>query len=110
MKEMSLVEHLEELRTTVIRVAVIVIVAFVLAYGLGEYISEILLTPLRAGLGSQSGGQIVYLGFWIRLFLSFSWPFGALFCFPRHCGSMNYGASLNLVSMITKPKWFDHLS
>ena len=62
MKEMSLVEHLEELRTTVIRVAVIVLVAFVLAYGLGEYISEILLTPLRAGLGSQSGGQIVYLG------------------------------------------------
>jgi sec-independent protein translocase protein TatC len=62
MKEMSLVEHLEELRTTVIRVGVIVIATFIIAYGLGEYISEILLTPLRSGLGSQDGGQIVYLG------------------------------------------------
>lgn len=62
MKEMSLVEHLEELRTTVIRVAVIVLVTFVAAYGLGEHISEILLTPLRGVLGEKSQGSIVYLG------------------------------------------------
>tara|TARA_B100000925_G_scaffold266148_1_gene225742 strand:- start:3266 stop:4006 length:741 start_codon:yes stop_codon:yes gene_type:complete len=62
MKEMSLVEHLEELRTTVIRVAVIVIVTFIAAYGLGEHISEILLTPLRGVLGEKSEGSIVYLG------------------------------------------------
>ena len=62
MKEMSLVEHLEELRTTLIRVMVIVLISFVLSYSFGEYISEILLRPLRSVLTDSGSGQIVYLG------------------------------------------------
>lgn len=62
MKEMSLVEHLEELRTTLIRVMVIVLVSFVLSYSFGEYISEVLLRPLRSVLTDSGSGQIVYLG------------------------------------------------
>ena len=59
---MSLIEHLEELRTTIIRVGVIVLCTFILAYGLGEYISELLLSPLREALGGKNYGKIVYLG------------------------------------------------
>ncbi len=62
MKEMSLMEHLEELRTTLIRVMVIVLVTFVLSYSFGEYISEFLLKPLRSVLQNSGSGQIVYLG------------------------------------------------
>ena len=62
MKEMSLMEHLEELRSTLIRVLVIVLVTFVLAYSFGEYISEFLLKPLREVLQGSEKGQIVYLG------------------------------------------------
>ena len=62
MKEMPLIDHLEELRTTIIRVAVIILVTFALAYGFGEYIAEVLLLPLRDALGGRAQGQIVYLG------------------------------------------------
>ncbi len=59
---MTLVEHLEELRSTIIRVGLILFVSFFVAYGLGEYIAEFLLTPLRGALGAKASGQIVYLG------------------------------------------------
>ncbi len=63
MKEMSLTEHLEELRTCLIRVIVILFVSFFACYGLGEHISEFLLKPLRDSLQSLGPGQgIVYLG------------------------------------------------
>ena len=62
MKEMSLIEHLEELRATLIRVAIIIIFAFFLSYGFGEYISELLLSPLRQVLGGNNSDKIVYLG------------------------------------------------
>ena len=62
LKEMSMVEHLEELRTTLIRVLVIVLVSFVACYGFGEHISEVLLQPLRNVLTNSGQGQIVYLG------------------------------------------------
>lgn len=59
---MSLVEHLEELRTTLIRVMAIVLVSFIVCYGFGEHISEVLLRPLRSVLSVSGQGQIVYLG------------------------------------------------
>ncbi len=64
---MTLTEHLEELRSTLIKVIIILIVAFFFCYGYGEYISEFLLRPLRGVLGSdqelgQKMGKIVYLG------------------------------------------------
>lgn len=60
---MSLVEHLEELRTTVVRIVVVLAVGFFITYSYGEQISEFLLQPLRTALGNEkTGGSIVYLG------------------------------------------------
>ena len=61
-RKFSKTNNLEELRTTLIRVLVIILVTFVLAYGFGEYISEFLLSPLRSVLSDSGKGQIVYLG------------------------------------------------
>jgi sec-independent protein translocase protein TatC len=60
MKEMSFTEHLEELRTRMIHVVIILGVAFIVCYGLGDVISDALLAPLRAALGKT--GKVVYLG------------------------------------------------
>jgi len=62
LKEMSLTDHLEELRKTLIRILAILAVAFVFCYGFGDVISEFLLSPLRAVLKDSSSGEIVYLG------------------------------------------------
>lgn len=63
MSEMSVIEHLEELRTTLIRCLIILFLGFFIAYAVGDQISEFLLVPLRSVLGAQeSEGKIVYLG------------------------------------------------
>ncbi len=62
MKEMSLTEHLEELRKTVLRVGLIILISFGVAYSFGDVISEYLLVPLRTVLEHEKNGQIVYLG------------------------------------------------
>ena len=62
MKEMTLTEHLEELRKTIIGVVITLGVSFLICYGQGEYIAEFLLRPLRASLSDSGTGQIVYLG------------------------------------------------
>ena len=62
MKEMTLTEHLEELRKTIISVVIILALAFFVCYGQGEYIAEFLLKPLRETLQDANSGQIVYLG------------------------------------------------
>lgn len=62
MKEMSLVDHLEELRKTMINVAIILSVSFFVCYGQGDLISEFLLKPLRKVLQDSHTGEIVYLG------------------------------------------------
>ena len=59
---MTLTEHLEELRTMLIRVFGIIIVSFGVAYAFGNKISDVLLQPLRDVLISTSQGKIVYLG------------------------------------------------
>ena len=59
---MSLTEHLEELRKTVISVSIILFVAFFGCYGFGEHISEFLLNPLRSSLSVENMGEIVYIG------------------------------------------------
>lgn len=58
---MSLTEHLEELRRTVIRVVFILALSFALSYSFGDMLSEILLSPLRSAL-DIGGGKVVYLG------------------------------------------------
>jgi len=62
---MGLTDHLEELRKTMIRVVVILIIAFAVCYALSDQIAEILLAPLREALKHDDGamkGQIVFLG------------------------------------------------
>lgn len=58
---MSLTEHLEELRRTVVRVIIILGLSFALSYSFGDILSEILLSPLRSAL-DIGGGKVVYLG------------------------------------------------
>jgi sec-independent protein translocase protein TatC len=60
MKEMSLTEHLTELRYRLIRIAIILIIAFGVCYSQGEIIQDILLAPLRSSLGTD--GKVVFLG------------------------------------------------
>lgn len=62
MKEMSFVEHLEELRSCLIKVLVILAVSFFACYALANPISEFLLRPLRLALSGGGAGEIIYLG------------------------------------------------
>lgn len=62
MKEMSVTEHLQDLRVTFIKIIIILSVSFLLCYNLGEYIVEILLYPLRNILEDSTKDKIVYLG------------------------------------------------
>ena len=67
---MSFTEHLEELRSTLIRVAVILVGTFAVSYLFGAPIAEFLLQPLRDALSQRAGDlgglassdKIVYLG------------------------------------------------
>ncbi len=79
---MSFIEHLEELRSTLIRILTILLISFAICYFIGESISEILLAPLRLLLDGKIQGKIVYLSvldkvlshlqlaFWTALILS----------------------------------------
>jgi sec-independent protein translocase protein TatC len=60
MKEMSILDHLEELRVRLIRILVIMIVSFGACYYFAADISEFLLQPLRAAIGTQ--GKVVFTG------------------------------------------------
>lgn len=61
MKEMSLMDHLEELRTRLIRVVLILVISFSVCYVYSAQISEFLLVPLREALGTQ-GGKVIFTG------------------------------------------------
>jgi sec-independent protein translocase protein TatC len=61
MKEMSITEHLEELRKAVVRIVIILAVSFMVSYSFGDRITEVLLGPLRNAL-EDVGGKVVYLG------------------------------------------------
>lgn len=61
MKEMTFLEHLEELRVRVIHVAVILVISFGICYAFSNHISEFLLVPLREALG-PSGGKVIFTG------------------------------------------------
>jgi sec-independent protein translocase protein TatC len=78
---MSFTQHLEELRRSAIRVFLILMGSFLIAYAQGDIISDFLLAPLRSALDG-SDGRIVQLGvldkvlaqfqvaFWSSLLLS----------------------------------------
>jgi sec-independent protein translocase protein TatC len=73
LKDMSLTDHLTELRTRLIRVAIILIVSFMACYGLGEQLQEILLSPLRSALGTD--GKVVFLGLLDKVLAQFQLAF-----------------------------------
>lgn len=60
MKEMSFMEHLEELRTRLIRILIILIISFGICYYFSTMIQELLLAPLREAIGTQ--GKVVFTG------------------------------------------------
>lgn len=60
MKEMTFMDHLEELRTRIIRILIILVISFGVCYYFSTDIQEILLAPLREALGSH--GKIVFTG------------------------------------------------
>lgn len=60
MKEMSFMDHLEELRTRLIRVLIILVVSFGICYSFSTQIQEFLLAPLREAIGTQ--GKVVFTG------------------------------------------------
>ena len=60
MKNMSITDHIHELRGTAIRVFFILVISFFICYSVGDKISEFLLSPLRETVGDS--GKIVFLG------------------------------------------------
>lgn len=60
MKEMSFMDHLEELRTRIIRVLIILVISFGICYHFSTTIQEFLLAPLREAIGTT--GKVVFTG------------------------------------------------
>jgi len=93
MREMTLMEHLEELRTRLVRMVIIVAVAFGLCYSQSALISQILLVPLREAMGGV--GKVVFTGlldkvlaefqiaFWSAIFVASPLLFRELWMFIR---------------------------
>ena len=79
MKEMSLTEHLEELRTRVIRIALILLVGFMVTYSQGELLQDLLLAPLREALGEE--GKVVFIGLLDKVLTQFQLSFWASIIF-----------------------------
>jgi sec-independent protein translocase protein TatC len=73
MKEMSLTEHLTELRKRIIRIVLILILAFFGCYGIADQLADVLLLPLREALGSE--GKIVFLGLLDKVLVQFQLAF-----------------------------------
>ena len=79
MKEMSLTDHLTELRVRLLRIAVILILAFGVCYSQGELIQTLLLEPLRDALGSE--GKVVFIGLLDKVLTQFQLAFWASIIF-----------------------------
>lgn len=73
MKEMTLTDHLEELRKRLIRILGILILGFLITYSQGERIAEFLLAPLRLAMGGN--GKIVYLNLFDKVISDFTLSF-----------------------------------
>lgn len=93
MKEMTFIEHLEELRTRLIRILLILVVSFGVCYYFSTNIQEFLLAPLRAAMGTS--GKVIFTGlldkviaelqiaFWSSVILASPFWFHQLWLFIR---------------------------
>ncbi len=75
MREMTVVDHLGELRSRVINVVIILFVSFFVCYHFGDKIIEFLLLPLRESFSSSDGGKIVYIGILDKVLTQFQLSF-----------------------------------
>ncbi len=77
MKEMSFWDHIEELRSTIMRMVWIVVIAFIFTTAYVDQITEFLLKPLRASLQLTHSGIIVYHSVfekaWVQVDVSILW-------------------------------------
>jgi len=73
MKEMSLVDHLTELRVRVIRICFILFIAFFVCYHFGDKIIDFLLLPLKNSFSEN--GKIVYIGILDKVLTQFQLSF-----------------------------------
>ena len=74
---MSLEQHLDELRTTIIRILIILALAFGICYFIGDDLSEIMLASLRelVARGGKGGGKIIYLSVFDKVITHFQLAF-----------------------------------
>ena len=75
MKEMTFMDHLEELRTRLIRIVIILVVSFAISYNFSSQISEFLLMPLRAAIGTE--GRVIFTGLFDKVMAEFQISFWA---------------------------------
>lgn len=75
MKEMSFMDHLEELRTRLIRILIILVLSFSVCYHYSSQISEFLLVPLRAAIGTE--GRVIFTGLFDKVMAEFQISFWA---------------------------------
>lgn len=75
MKDMSFMDHLEELRTRIIRILIILVISFAACYTYSTEIQEFLLAPLRAAIGNQ--GKVVFTGLLDKVLAEFQIAFWA---------------------------------
>ena len=75
MKEMTFMDHLEELRTRLIRIVIILVVSFAICYNFSSQISEFLLVPLRAAIGTE--GRVIFTGLFDKVMAEFQISFWA---------------------------------
>jgi len=93
MKEMSFIDHLEELRTRLIRILIILFASFGICYYFSTEIQEVLLAPLRQAIGTN--GKVIFTGlldkvlaelqiaFWSCVFLASPLWFREIWLFIR---------------------------
>lgn len=75
MKEMSFMDHLEELRTRLIRILIILVISFGLCYNFSSQISDFLLVPLREAIGTS--GKVIFTGLLDKVVAEFQISFWA---------------------------------
>ena len=66
MKEMTFIEHLEDLKKTVVRVVIILVVSFFVTYAFSSQISAFLLRPIKEALAA-TGGTLIVTGLFDRI-------------------------------------------